>query len=35
MDLHLLIQDQDVDIYSESGLNLDRSHKCLSSIKFT
>ena len=31
MDLDLLIQDLDL----ESILNLDRSHTCLSSIKFT
>ena len=31
MDLHLFIQDLDL----ESSLNLDRSDKCLSSIKFT
>ena len=36
MDLHLLIQNLDLyNFYLESNLNLDRSHMCLSSIKFT
>ena len=36
MDFHLLIQNLDLDnFYLESSLNLDRSHMCLSSIKFT
>ena len=36
MDLHLLIQNLDLDNFlSSSSLNLDRSHMCLSSIKFT
>ena len=38
MDLHLLIQNLDLDnFYLESSLkfNLDRSHMCLCSIKFT
>ena len=38
MDLHLLIQNLDLDLdnfYLESSLNLDRSHMCLSSMKFT